>query len=193
MSIAILVRHGESTANVKQIVTHDIEGYPLTDLGRDQAALAGDQLSSLSVGSIYTSPIQRARETADIISRKIGVTPGVEEGIIETGMGKYNNRPYSEIPRRGLLALGLEPWESHQERLMKVMGRIRGTSILVSHEYPIRSALSIFLDLDETGSYGINIRNATISVVDIEESRVLCIGSRFLSDPVKDFINSRNE
>lgn len=190
MSIAILVRHGESEANVRNIVSDDIDGYPLTVSGREQASLAAEQLSSLRIKALISSPVQRTRETASIISGKVGKEPLLDNRIIETGMGVHNNKVFTDIPKMSREELGMESWESHKKRLIDILEKIEGTSVLVSHAFPIRSALSVYLDLDELESYGINIRYASISVIDLESSDVLCIGSRYLSEKVKRYIMS---
>ena len=190
MAIAILVRHGESETNVRNIVSSDYNGFPLTQEGRVQAKNTAHQLSSLRVNFIATSPVQRARETAGIISAEKGISEFVEPRIVESGLGRFNNTSFHEIPRQSRKELGMETWESHQERFRKVFSEVDGNWILVSHEFPIRSAISMFLGLDELESYGLKIRYATISVIDLEKEKVLCIGSRYLSSRVREHINS---
>lgn len=186
MAIAIFVRHGESEANVRRIVSSDIDGYSLTESGRDQARFTAGQLGAIRVNRLFTSPVQRARETAAILSGSVGIDPVLDHRIIETSMGKYNNRPFVEIPNMKKADVGMESWESHQKRFTNMLDELSGTAVLVSHEFPIRSALSIFLDLNEEESYGIKIRYASISVVDTVKSEVLCIGSRQLSRRILD-------
>ncbi len=186
MGIAILVRHGESETNVRNLISSDYEGYPLTDTGRKQAANASEQLKGVQMDSFYTSPVQRARETAQIISETIEKTPVVDERIKESGMGKYNNRTFTDIPKLRRSELGMETWESHQDRFLNLLGEVEGISLMVSHAFPIRSVLAYYLGMNEDESYGINIRNASISVLDLENKEVLCIGSRHLTQRVKD-------
>lgn len=188
MGIAILIRHGESESNVRNLITSDFEGFPLTETGRSQALKASEQLTGLRIDSIHTSPVQRARETADIISRTIEMSPFLDERIRESGMGQYNNKSLNEVPKLRRSELGMESWESHQERFISALKEVKGVSIMVSHAFPIRSALAYYLQLSEDESYGINIRNASISVLDLEEGEILCIGSRYLTSRVKDHI-----
>ncbi len=190
MAVAILVRHGQSETNVKNIVSADYSGYPLTDEGKKQAENAATQLSGIKVNFIASSPVQRARETARIISEKKGIAEFIEPRLVESGLGKYNNTSFHEIPRMSRKELGMETWESHQKRFRDLFREVQGNWIMVSHEFPIRAAISMFLGMDELESYGLNIRNATISVVDIEKEKVLCIGSRLLSSRVKDYLNT---
>ncbi|WP_018526308.1 histidine phosphatase family protein [Alkalispirochaeta alkalica] len=68
-----LIRHGESQGNARGIVQGRAD-VPLTDRGRDQAARTGRWLEGLGVHprAVRTSPLQRARETARLIT---GLTP----------------------------------------------------------------------------------------------------------------------
>ncbi len=190
VAIAILVRHGQSETNVRNIVSADYSGYPLTDEGKKQAENAAKQLSAIKVNFIATSPVQRARETAKIISDQKGIAEFIDPRLVESGLGKYNNMSFHEIPRMSRKELGMETWESHQTRFRDLFREVQGNWIMVSHEFPIRAAISMFLGLDELESYGLSIRNATISVIDLEKEKVLCIGSKYLTGRVTEYLNS---
>ncbi len=193
MGIAILVRHGESETNVRNIISADYTGYPLTQEGKKQARRAAEELAPIRINFIATSPVQRARETADIIAATTGISEFVEPRIIESGMGRFNNTPVHKVPKLSRKELGMETWESHQKRFREVLSEVEGNWVLVSHEFPIRSAISLYLGLDEMESYGLKIRNATISVIDLEKEEVLCIGSEFLSERVKSILNASHD
>jgi probable phosphoglycerate mutase len=72
---ALLVRHGESTANVARIWQGRLD-YELSEAGRDQAIRAGRALADASPVRIYSSPLVRAASTAHIIAGEIGYPPG---------------------------------------------------------------------------------------------------------------------
>ena len=87
-----LVRHGQSTGNVARVWTSAPEKYPLTDLGRRQAAGVAATLEGDGVQVVYTSGILRARQTAAVMASRLAVpmvqVPGLEElhvGIHEEG------------------------------------------------------------------------------------------------------------
>ena len=89
MGIAILVRHGESETNVRNIISADYTGYPLTQEGKKQARRAAEELAPIRINFIATSPVQRARETAGIIAATTGISEFVEPRIIESGMQPF--------------------------------------------------------------------------------------------------------
>ena len=71
-----MVRHGQSTANARGIWQGQME-FPLSDEGRRQALLAGRALAREPFDAVYSSPLARAFETAEIISRQGGAAEGV--------------------------------------------------------------------------------------------------------------------
>lgn len=69
----ILIRHGESTANASGVWQGQLD-YPLSERGRQQARLTGLALRGERVHGLYASPLSRAFETAEIISREAGLS-----------------------------------------------------------------------------------------------------------------------
>ncbi len=85
-TLVYLVRHGESAANVDPGVRRS-EDPPLTARGRDQAARAAAALARGEIDAIFSSPLQRARQTADAIATTTGLVPSVLAAFGEVGMG----------------------------------------------------------------------------------------------------------
>ncbi len=190
MDSVILVRHGQSTLNVQRIISSDNLGYPLTATGRQQIRELAEQIPPERINGIISSPVQRAVESAGIISRTLSLDMTTDERIRESGMGALNNFRISGIPRKRHRELGMESWESHIDRFSSLVSSMEGRYILVSHAYPIRAFLCSYLGLGEYESAGIEVGNATASVIDLGKGRVLSIGSHFLSEPVREFIRS---
>ena len=94
----ILVRHGETMANKAQLVlgTSDV---PLTELGRDQAKAAAQKISLMepSPTTLFSSPYQRAKETAGYISNVIGLNPIFIDGLKEMHSGEMEGIKASEM------------------------------------------------------------------------------------------------
>ncbi len=67
----LLLRHGESEGNRDRRIQGWLE-YPLTALGREQADASGRHLASFEVTALYSSPLRRARETADLVATHSG-------------------------------------------------------------------------------------------------------------------------
>jgi broad specificity phosphatase PhoE len=97
----LLVRHGESTANAKGIWQGQME-FPLSESGRAQAALAGRGLSDEPFEGLYSSPLSRAFETAEIIRVRTGFAGEVVtvEGLSERNGGILEGYTWAEQERR---------------------------------------------------------------------------------------------
>ena len=182
----ILVRHGETDWNV----LHRFQGssdVPLNETGKKQAGFAKAGLADFALAAIYTSPLQRAMETAEIIrgDREIPVYPA--EGLREMGVGEWEGLLVSEIDERypGLYDVwrshptrirlkGAEPFEKTRERAMgtfrKIAEKHRGETVLiVSHMMCISSILLTVagFPLDEVWQHPIG--NAALNIVEAEE------------------------
>ena len=63
----LYLRHGQSESNVRGLIGGATD-YALTDQGRDEARSAGERLRGQVISAIYTSPLQRAYDTACIVA-----------------------------------------------------------------------------------------------------------------------------
>ena len=82
-----LLRHGETKANKENIVlgTSDVG---LTPVGKSQAYASALRISKLSPDAVYTSPYNRAVETAQFISKFTGLEPNPKQGLQEMDSGE---------------------------------------------------------------------------------------------------------
>ncbi|MEG4206198.1 histidine phosphatase family protein [Microcoleus sp. Pol7_A1] len=78
MTRIILVRHGKSTYNQERRIQGRLDKSILTEAGRSAALQVGDTLSSIAFDAAYTSPLQRAKETAEIILSRLTNPPQLE-------------------------------------------------------------------------------------------------------------------
>ena len=69
MGQIIFLRHGQATNNTERILAGRTEGVPLTDTGIIQAEHTAELLEHMNVSAIYSSPIQRAKHTAEIVGK----------------------------------------------------------------------------------------------------------------------------
>ncbi len=77
-----LLRHGE-VYNPEKILYGRLPDFHLSDLGQQMAVLAADALASRDIVEIWSSPLDRARETAAPIAGRFGLTPVIDDRIIE--------------------------------------------------------------------------------------------------------------
>lgn len=83
----LLIRHGQTPANVLGELATARPGSGLTELGREQAAAIPGALAAERITGIYVSPLTRTAETAAPLGRALGLDPLVLEGLEEIEAG----------------------------------------------------------------------------------------------------------
>lgn len=86
------VRHGESEANVSRTISNRGTVHGLTEKGRQQAAALASELVNTNVRRIYSSPLLRAVQTAEILSRELGVPVEIGDALREPDCGIAEGR-----------------------------------------------------------------------------------------------------
>ena len=96
----LLARHGQTDWNAAGKI-QGVSDVPLNERGREQAAaLAGRVLDAGAISAVYTSPLKRARETAEIIGRRLGLEPVPVAALTELNFGDWEGCSWEEIGRR---------------------------------------------------------------------------------------------
>ena len=111
--ILYLARHGQSEANVLREFSNRTTRHGLTELGRAQAEALAERMSSLAVTAIYSSPILRAVQTAEIVGKRLGLHFEITPALSEFDVGVWEGRKDAE------------GWQSHADtvRAWLVEGR----------------------------------------------------------------------
>ncbi len=86
------VRHGESEANVLEVIANRGWRDGLTEKGRRQAYELATRLQEEVITEIYCSPLKRAVETANIVGTKLGLPVTVTDGLREFDCGELEGR-----------------------------------------------------------------------------------------------------
>jgi len=147
-------RHGQYQ-NPDGVIPYQLPGFPLTELGKQQAKLQGDKLLSEKIRSLSCSPIERCVETATIIGQTIHLHPNSYPELTETltplqGLTKAElsklseNYPYDVQTH---IDGGGESPEAIFERMTNYINKLKGmsknsTHVIVSHGDPIMIYLS---------------------------------------------------
>lgn len=127
-----IIRHGQSTANANEIISGQQEGS-LTKLGEEQAVLAAEKLHDIDL--IVTSPLLRARQTAEIVAQHLGYPPEeiqVLPDLIERNLGELEGKHYTDTAYgsgntiEAEQAKGIEPIETLYERTKRALDYIYG-------------------------------------------------------------------
>jgi broad specificity phosphatase PhoE len=184
-----LARHGESDWNV----ANRFQGHsdrPLTERGRQQAHVLADLVASQEIDAVYTSPLSRARETAEIVAARAGLEPVALAELREVDTGSWSGLSRADVEARfpeGFTrwrsgGSGWEDGESYEEMAERVIGALRtiaedhpdGRVLVISHGGPIRAI--------HAAAEGVAIRdyrrlrpvepNARLSSVAVENGRL---------------------
>jgi broad specificity phosphatase PhoE len=93
------IRHGD-VHNPDKILYGRMPGFRLSDIGRNQAAAAARQLASSALDAVYASPMERAQETAQVITtaQEADLSVQTEERIIEV-YSPYDGTPHAELEK----------------------------------------------------------------------------------------------
>jgi probable phosphoglycerate mutase len=96
----ILVRHGQTDANVSRALDSRPPGFPLNALGREQAERVAQRLADEPIAAVYASVAPRAQQTAAPIAAGHGLDVQVVEHIQEIFCGDYEGRSDHEARKR---------------------------------------------------------------------------------------------
>jgi probable phosphoglycerate mutase len=181
----LLIRHGRSTWNAAGRV-QGLADPPLDDLGIEQANRIAERLKDQPIAAIYSSPLQRARSTAEIIGQKfpaISIVP--DDRLKEIDVGVMTGLVWDEIAAQypdfasrwheeGWAATieGGETQVAFRERVAAVMHMIVDqhadqTVAVVAHGGTINAYLSTRLNLSATRRSPFHFGNTSLSVVEI--------------------------
>ena len=134
MTTLLLVRHGETDWNaVGRLQGHT--DRPLSDYGRRQARQLADELAEEEVEAIYASDLARARETAEIAGKRLGLPVVLDPDLREKDWGTWEG--LTPVERDRVEFVG-ESTEAHQERILRALRRIAkrhpgGRVLVVTH------------------------------------------------------------
>ena len=117
-----LMRHGQ-VHNPTGILYGRLPGFRLSEMGIQQARAAGEWLAGKPIQAIYSSPMERARQTASIVAqRQDALSPRIDERILEV-LTPYEGRPTAELAAAGwdLYSGNKPPFESPGMVLERVL------------------------------------------------------------------------
>ena len=203
----IFTRHSESTANVSRTISIRLsDSAPLTELGRRQAVDLLESLKTYRVIAVYSSPLTRAKGTAEIIAVAFGLEVELVDGLREPECGIIEGRNDAEAWRLHAaqeLAWGAgshdyripggESFTDVQQRFIPGVNRIiakhgsdAGAVILVSHGSVLRNMLPLILSNIDTGFTNTHgLCNCSCVVATGTPNRLVCVewdGKRVASD-----------
>lgn len=126
------LRHGQTETNAYRLVAGSLD-VDLTALGREQALAAAKMLAREPITQIYSSPLKRARHTAEPIAEALDLPVTIIAEIAERNWGDLEGKPRGSR-RKGIMPSGAETTEEFTHRVLCGFSRIdTDVPLLVAH------------------------------------------------------------
>jgi len=191
-TVIILVRHGECEGNIKGMFRGRTD-FPLNERGLIQARDLALELKNFPIKYIYTSPLSRARQTAEAISQECGIEVKVEEQFNNIELGNWEGRFKKEIAE--LYPKEWELWVNNPEKLrMKGMETLYDvqmrtkacldslvsqhsgeTLAIVTHRAVLKPLIAGCLNIASPYFWRIHLDTASYSLLSHKEGRGYCL------------------
>lgn len=188
----ILTRHGQTDWNLE----HRTQGrtdIPLNDMGKMQAQCLAQRLRKRKIDVIYTSPLLRARQTAQIVADACGAVVVPEDALLERQFGIWEGMCFADIVQQYPedldiwehgpdvhLIEGAEKLDDMLERAQMFYSQIKrkhkqeDTLLLVSHSITVRLMIADLIGLPIKYIHNLYLDNCSYTVMDcsdMEKSR----------------------
>lgn len=191
-----LIRHADALPGVEEVVGGDYDAQALSELGRRQAQALGSRLRDISLAAVYSSPIGRARQTAEAVATPHELDVRIEPELREVALGAIGPAAHDGLPPEEVAKLlkarlreiaviavttgrwesipGSEPSATLRARMLAAVQRLAiahpGQRIAaVSHAGSINAYLAALLRLDH--DYFFPAANTSVSVVRLKGER----------------------
>lgn len=180
----LLIRHGESVGNREWRLQGQKE-FAMSERGRRQVERLGRRLAGVNIAAVYSSPIRRAWETAEVIAHSLGLAVQALPGVEEYDFGELSGLTWAEICQREpeLAAAiasrsseyprfpGEEGREAFRQRVCVALWGLqerhgRETVAVVTHAGPIAVFLLDVLGLPYRPPLPFTLGNGSITVVE---------------------------
>jgi len=153
------VRHG-TTATTGSILPGRAPGLHLSEMGQSQASELAERIKELArkPTAIFTSPLERAKETALPIAEALRLRPLIDRGLLECDFGAWTGKKLATLSRRvEWRAVQNAPstfrfpegesFSEMQQRMWSTLERLakrhrNRTIVVVSHADPIKAAVT---------------------------------------------------
>ena len=162
MATFYLVRHGSNDWLGKGLAGR-LADVHLNAQGRDEAERVAEFLARKGIQRVISSPLERTRETAEPLARRLGLEVEISEAVLEVDFGDWNGRSLAELKeirewgyfntfRSGTRIPNGETIVEIQARMVVALERFRketpeGNIAIFSHGDPIRAALVFYLGM----------------------------------------------
>jgi probable phosphomutase (TIGR03848 family) len=193
MPTFLLIRHGENDFVKKGRLAGRLPEVHLNEKGRKQALALAEKLASAPIKAIYSSPLERAIETAEPLAKALGLEITPRPGLLETDCGEWQGQTVKRLARLKLWKMlhqapslfrfpGGESVTECQQRMVREIEALRQLHapddlvVCVGHSDPLKELVAFYIGLPLDHFQRLSISPASITALRIGED-----GSRLLT------------
>jgi broad specificity phosphatase PhoE len=186
VTIFYLVRHGEPAVFGR--INGRLAGVGLSPKGRAEIEAVAERLAGEGIEAIYASPLDRTRETGEILASRLGLPVALRDDLIELDFGEWTGLTFDQVRAdkrwlpwqncRSVAAIpGGESWRQVQDRAVGALFALRRTHpersvALASHGDVIRAVLLFALGMPLDLYARLEIGLASTSTIRLEDDHI---------------------
>jgi broad specificity phosphatase PhoE len=185
--LVYVIRHGATEANTRRpyVLQGRRTDLPLSEIGQRQAAAVGRALADRVIDHVFTSPLRRARQTADSVAEPHGVRIQLVDDLTECDVGRWEGLSWDDVRRHdgpyldrfeadpgSVPYAGGESFQQVQDRTVPAVQRLirdfpTGDLVVVTHNVVARVIVAYILKIPIAQARSIRLDNAGITIVSV--------------------------
>jgi probable phosphomutase (TIGR03848 family) len=179
VTTVLLVRHGVTAATGRRLGGRT--QAELSEAGREQARAAGARLAALPVRAVYSSPLARTWQTAELVAAAVGREPVACDGLLEVDYGRWTDRPLKSVARTKMWPViqarpslaAFPEGETIRHAQVRAADAVeelvdrhkRGVIVAVSHADVIKALVAFYLSLPLDAFQRLHVAPASVTVL----------------------------
>ncbi|MFH1382635.1 MAG: histidine phosphatase family protein [Chloroflexota bacterium] len=191
MTTIMLTRHGETEWNVGEVFRGRID-IGLNEIGLRQASLLSGYLTDINIEAIYSSPLQRAFKTAELIAQPHHLEVKAAPGLIDFSFGEWQGLHIEVVKERYPAAF--QEWATRPQRVIipggeslsnvrkrtmtlirKIIAQHTGTVVLVSHRAVNKVLICALLGLNNSHFWNVRQDNCGLTTFTYDNNRFVLV------------------
>lgn len=187
MTILLLIRHGENDYVKKGRLAGRLSGVHLNEKGQKQAKALAEKMAGAKIQAVYSSPLERAMETAAPIANALNLQVIERRGLMEVDFGDWQDQTLKSLRRTKLWKAVVfapshttfpngESFAQAQHRMQQELNWLIGEHgekdwiVCVSHGDMIKLAIAYYIGLPLDMFQRLSIAPASITAISLNES-----------------------
>jgi probable phosphoglycerate mutase len=187
MPLLLLIRHGENDYSKRGLLAGRLPGIHLNERGRKQSEELATALAQVPIKGVFSSPLERALETAEPVARARHLVVKIEAGLLEANVGKWEGKSvrrlaltrYWRIVQRAPSRAGHPGGETFlqtQSRIVSALDSIcagygsRDIVACILHADPIKLAVAHYIGLPLDSFQRLACETASVTLLVVAES-----------------------